>query len=590
MKSLNFLTRWMAIPLLTAMAAGMISCQYDDTEIRNGIDDLNGRVEALEAFQEEVQAEIDALNDIVNNMQAQLTVNGIFEIEDGEGWVINFSDGTRVTLMNGDDGKDGQDGQDGKDGKTPPTIIIVEDGGTYYWAYEMADGSIQFVRDGNGNRVPVQGEAPQVRINPTTGNWEISVDGGLTWEDTGMPSSGGAGDSLFAGVTEDEYYVYITLRDGTTLTIPKTAELAFDFGVEEEVLYFEAGETKILDYTMSGAEDMTIAKPTGWKASFEAEGLSITAPAEDNPFAEKQGVINVVIVSPNGQSLMAKLEVAVEDGGGPVVSDEPKIGDYYYSDGTWSDGGLISIDEDGLNPVWAEVKPAPVEGKQVIGIIFQTDQNRIAASDKANGWTRGYVMAVRNAHGTSKETTSYCLDYGIDCIDGISLASSWYNNLNGYSETMAVKEQYGSNIAQCPAFDWTVTDFPLPAPEGTSGWFLPATGNMWDLIANFSGHDVAAIMQEWQTMDVNAGWGYTYGDVDYDIIEMINSTMSLIPDDQKEEIFIIDSWRQYATVWTSTVCALGETACTFHIGANGLIETYEEWYDADCIARPILAF
>ena len=61
MKSLNFLTRWMAIPLLTAMAAGMISCQYDDTEIRNGIDDLNGRVEALEAFQEEVQAEIDAL-------------------------------------------------------------------------------------------------------------------------------------------------------------------------------------------------------------------------------------------------------------------------------------------------------------------------------------------------------------------------------------------------------------------------------------------------------------------------------------------------------------------------------------------------
>ena len=136
MKSLNFLTRWMAIPLLTAMAAGMISCQYDDTEI---------------------QAEIDALNDIVNNMQAQLTVNGIFEIEDGEGWVINFSDGTRVTLMNGDDGKDGQDGQDGKDGKTPPTIIIVEDGGTYYWAYEMADGSIRFVRDGNGNRVPVQG-------------------------------------------------------------------------------------------------------------------------------------------------------------------------------------------------------------------------------------------------------------------------------------------------------------------------------------------------------------------------------------------------------------------------------------------------
>ena len=49
---------------------------------------------------------------------------------------------------------------------------------------------------------------------------------------------------------------------------------------------------------------------------------------------------------------------------------EPKVGDYFYSDGTWSDGGLVSIEADGLNPVWADEKPAPVAGKQVIGIVF----------------------------------------------------------------------------------------------------------------------------------------------------------------------------------------------------------------------------
>ena len=49
----------------------------------------------------------------------------------------------------------------------------------------------------------------------------------------------------------------------------------------------------------------------------------------------------------------------------------PKIGDYYYSDGTWSDGGLVSIEADGLNPVWADTKPAPVAGKTVIGIVCQ---------------------------------------------------------------------------------------------------------------------------------------------------------------------------------------------------------------------------
>ncbi len=459
-----------------AILAAFSSCQYDDTEIRNGIDDLNGRVEALEAFQEEIQAEIDALNDIVNNMQAQLTVNGIFEIEDGEGWVINFSDGTKVILMNGDDGKDGQDGQDGKDGKTPPTIIIVEDGGTYYWAYEMADGSIRFVRDGNGNRVPVQGEAPQVRINPTTGNWEISVDGGLTWEDTGMPSSGGAGDSLFAGVTEDEYYVYITLRDGTTLTIPKTAELAFDFGVEEEVLYFEAGETKILDYTMSGAEDMTIAKPTGWKASFEAEGLSITAPAEDNPFAEKQGVISVILVSANGASFLAELNVKVEDGGivPPAPSGDPEIGDFYYADGTWS----------------SELDAS----KTVIGIVYWVGdpamEDTFLKADHPD-CTHGLVVSIAQIDGPWQSGAS---TYGVtvDMWRQFNMPEypSLLGGIGGYEEDDNLNSRYGySNTKVIEGFNnhtsnasWPVEavaniasfNETYPAPEGTSGWFLPS--------------------------------------------------------------------------------------------------------------------
>lgn len=586
MKPLTFLIRLLYIPILMVFM-GVVSCQYDDTDVKNQIDDLYGRLDELEEFQEQVQSDIDALNDIVTKLQAQLTVNGIFDI--GEyGWVINFSDRTKVIISHGKDGADGEDGKDGKDGKTPPTIIVINDNGTYYWGYEDADGDRRYLLDDNGDRVPVQGEAPKVRINPNTGNWEISTDGGRTWEDTGMPSAGGAGDSMFAGVDEDDDFVYITLRDGTTITIPKTKELMFDFGVEDEILYFDAGETKVLDYVMSGAKDMTIAKPTGWRASFEAEGLVITAPVAENPFAEMEGEINVVIVSAGGQSLMDVLHVAVDMG---IPSEGPKIGDYYYADGTWSDGGLVSIDEDGLNPVWAEVKPAPVEGKQVIGIVFQTFEDRIDAADKAAGWTHGYVMAVRNAHGTSKNTTSYCLDYSLDCIDGVNLASSWYKNIDGYSETMTVKSEYGSDIVQCPAFDWTVTDFPLPTPDGTSGWFLPATGNMWDLIANLGGHDVAAIMQEWQTQDVSAGWGYVAGVVDYNILDRINSTMSLIPADQKEEFFETYTYGGgYASVWTSTPCVIGETACTFQIGAAGSITTYEAWYDEDCIARPILAF
>ncbi len=456
-----------------AILAAFSSCQYDDTEIRNGIDDLNGRVEALEAFQEEIQAEIDALNDIVNNMQAQLTVNGIFEIEDGEGWVINFSDGTKVILMNGDDGKDGQDGQDGKDGKTPPTIIIVEDGGTYYWAYEMADGSIQFVRDGNGNRVPVQGEAPQVRINPTTGNWEISVDGGLTWEDTGMPSSGGAGDSLISDVAEDEYYVYIILRDGTELVIPKTVEMNFEFGTDEEVLAFTAGETKELGYVMSGAADYTISKPSGWKVSLDAEKLEITAPVAENTFAEKEGVISVILVSANGASFLAELNVKVEDGGivPPAPSGDPEIGDFYYADGTWS----------------SELDAS----KEVIGIVFYVgDATADDAQLKADHpqATHGLAIGLPNFPGYWQQ---YYQLYQSGTVD------SWIqSNLSGYQSILYATEAEIPDAFigyQCTkaimAFnaDPANADYPASAvqsiqtynetntiPELSSGWFLPS--------------------------------------------------------------------------------------------------------------------
>ncbi|MDE5645016.1 MAG: hypothetical protein K2I45_05180, partial [Muribaculaceae bacterium] len=80
----------------------------------------------------------------------------------------------------------------------------------------------------------------------------------------------------------------------------------------------------------------------------------------------------------------------------PPVPADPKIGDYFYSDGTWSDGGLISIDPDGCNAVWSATRPAPLEGKTVVGIVFQTDPDRISDEDKAAGFTHGYVIGCRN--------------------------------------------------------------------------------------------------------------------------------------------------------------------------------------------------
>lgn len=69
------------------------------------------------------------------------------------------------------------------------------------------------------------------------------------------------------------------------------------------------------------------------------------------------------------------------------TAEQLKVGDYFYSDGTWSDGGLRKLYRDGKREI-ANPKPAPVNkseigaSRTVIGIVFQTDSERIGAAEK----------------------------------------------------------------------------------------------------------------------------------------------------------------------------------------------------------------
>lgn len=272
----------------------------------------------------------------------------------------------------------------------------------------------------------------------------------------------------------------------------------------------------------------------------------------------------------------------------------PKIGDYYYSDGTWSDGGLESIDADGLNPVWADTKPAPVAGKTVVGIVFQTDPSRIAASDKEKGFTRGYAVAVKNAHQADKGTVQFSTDTDFASTPKAKIAKTWYENVNGYEETMKVVSDYGANLSTwCPAFDFTVNNFTLPAPESSSGWFLPSTGQLWDMVANLCGHEAALLLKEWQTSGYNVYNGYNAEEVSYDVIARFNETIARIPAGEKEELFVTDAaYYDTCTLWATTSFEPGETACIIHIGGpvKHTVELMCEYIDYDGIARPILAF
>ena len=199
--------------------------------------DVGARVEYLEDHIPQINADIAALWQLIKTIEENGYVTEVVKNNDGT-TTIRFNDGHTVTVRNGKDGSDGTDGQDGQDGQEATLIIGVwkDVDGQWYWTLNG-----KWVLDDNGNRVRAgavdgsdgadgsdglngrngrDGVAPQMRINDN-GTWEISTDGGKTWEDTGIGANGkdgrdGRADIFsFVGISEDGQYLIVRLADGS---------------------------------------------------------------------------------------------------------------------------------------------------------------------------------------------------------------------------------------------------------------------------------------------------------------------------------------------------------------------------------------
>lgn len=276
-----------------------------------------------------------------------------------------------------------------------------------------------------------------------------------------------------------------------------------------------------------------------------------------------------------------------------VEPDAPKIGDYFYSDGSWSDGGLISMDEFGMNAKWADPRPAPEEGKTVIGIVFQTNPDRIYADDVRAGYAHGYVVSTHIAHYEGSMDTMYSRDEGIDCLNNCKTGKSYYSNLKGSWETWQVYGTYKlSGTANVPAFKLVVEDF-TPAPESTSGWFLPSTGQLWDMVANFCGDEVAEYLKPLRTL----GYDVTYErgvSASYGAIDKFNEMSALVPASMKDDLYVppTEAYHNYCGIWSSTLYDNSDGAgALFYIGGKGgRTLPCCDWVDNAYFVKPILAF
>lgn len=187
-----------------------------------------------------------------------------------------------------------------------------------------------------------------------------------------------------------------------------------------------------------------------------------------------------------------------ENSGESYLASDLKFGDYYYSDGTWSDGGLRGINYSDNTMEWSKPRPEPLSGKTVIGMVFQAGHYLYDYSDYSHSGIvqtkcRGYAVALQDAND------NYC-KWGRDDIslglyhhaDGIVWNNFKYPNTDwsGYSYTQTIIEAAGGKnklnaekVTGYPATYYAVVKYETscPAPRNSSGWFLPSIGQLLEV-------------------------------------------------------------------------------------------------------------
>ena len=318
--------------LMAIVGITLTSCEYDDTNLWNEIEDVKNRVTALEEAVKKTNNDISALQTIVEALQKMVYVTSVQTTADG--YVINFSDGTTATITNGKDGANGTN--------APIISVRLDDDGNYYWTLDgewlLIDGE-KIRANGIDGQNGENGEngtdaiAPQARINDTTKEWEISTDGGNSWVSTGIVaegkdgangsngSNGSNGDSIFKSVdTSNSNYVLITLIDGTELKLARYNESAPIFIIENApaVAHIEYGKSAEFVVTVERVADYIINTPQGWKATCVENLLTVTAPTKDLCHYDNEGTIAITVVSAEGKSAIIKLAVI-------AVEPEPEL-------------------------------------------------------------------------------------------------------------------------------------------------------------------------------------------------------------------------------------------------------------------------
>ena len=333
-----------AATVISAMALAT-SCSYDDTDIKNEVEqiktDLATLTERVAALEDKLDEQVASLTELING---KVVVTDV--VTEGDTITVTLSDGSSFTIDNSKAVAAGAD----------YTIGAYAEDGVYYWAVFNGETFVNFL-EVDGQKVPVfpaegeqaEGCACDLKMEVREdGFLYVSIDGGANWVSTELPAEQVSGACVFTGVEVNGDVVTFTLADGSTFDVQK-AELV-EFEAAKSAIYVKAGETKSIAFAINDAvEDINIMnQPLGWKASVEvptrAVGgmdyvLNISGPAKDFlQYAEKSGKIAIHFNTAAGACKVMNIDVELAaidlqvDKAGNITITTTLVDEYDYTD------------------------------------------------------------------------------------------------------------------------------------------------------------------------------------------------------------------------------------------------------------------
>lgn len=304
---------------ICCLSLGLLgSCKYDDSDLVERVDNLEGRLAKLEEQCKQINANINSLQIIVNALKEANHITSISNlVENGVeiGYKIEFAKRDPIHIYHG---KAGADGARGEDGYTPLIGVKKDKDGIYYWTL---DGN--WLTDNDGNKVRAQGldgkdgyngkdgkdgedgkdgkdgkdgyngsdgkdgkdgyngkngVTPKLRIKD--GNWEVSYNNGVSWETLGS-ATGGVVPCPIKSVEVKGRYVFFTLNSKDEIKVPLYNAITIKF--EETTIGMGASSQIDLLYTLTGGDNVKVsAIGEGVRTSVDESAKKLTIITDAN--------------------------------------------------------------------------------------------------------------------------------------------------------------------------------------------------------------------------------------------------------------------------------------------------------------------